>query len=203
MSNCIMSAPLRMLPVTVAFLIATNVSAQEPVTIPLSGSLDFLEVKDCKLYTSHRFDDGNAVEWKGEGMHTGLQAFNFVLHNSKEIPKKFDTPENPTFYFVIKDTAGDTIGEATNDITSVFRKLHYVSRLSISMNATRPVTRGGQYKVCGGISPFEYQNSVPETVITDPTANKEVKYYNVFGQPVTNTYKGVVITSDGKKLLLR
>lgn len=53
------------------------------------------------------------------------------------------------------------------------------------------------------ILPFEYQNSVPETVITDPTANKEVKYYNVFGQPVTNTYKGVVITSDGKKLLLR
>lgn len=135
-----------MLPVTVAFLIATNVSAQEPVTVPLSVSLDFLDVKDCKLYTSHRFDEENAVEWKGEGMHTGLQAFNFVLHNSKEIPKKFDTPENPTFYLVIKDMAGDTIGEVTNDITSVFRRIHYVSRFSMLMNATRPVTRGANTK---------------------------------------------------------
>ena len=40
-----------------------------------------------------------------------------------------------------------------------------------------------------------------EPIGADPTVTPT--YYNVFGQPVDGFYKGIVVTSDGRKLLLR
>lgn len=40
-----------------------------------------------------------------------------------------------------------------------------------------------------------------ESIASDSTAAP--RYYNVFGQSVDDSYKGVVVTSDGRKLLLR
>lgn len=49
--------------------------------------------------------------------------------------------------------------------------------------------------------PFKYDNSGIEDITIDSPSNVDIKFYNVFGVEVDNSYRGLVITSDGRKIL--
>lgn len=49
--------------------------------------------------------------------------------------------------------------------------------------------------------PFKNDSSGIESVSIDNNASPSYKYYNIFGVEVDNSYRGIVITSDGRKIL--
>lgn len=49
--------------------------------------------------------------------------------------------------------------------------------------------------------PFEIPDARADTILTDGTATPAVRYYNVYGVEVDESWRGVVITSDGRKIL--
>lgn len=136
--------------------------AQEQDVTPLPEDLDFLEVVNCKLYTSAIFEDGQPIFWSGEGLHSGMQVFSLTLRNGKEIPKDFTTPDNPAFYFSILDPEGKEVASSEKDISSDFRKLKFTSKFQANYNSSLNVTRGGEYKIKAGLSPslFSYEKKV-------------------------------------------
>ena len=138
------------------------ISAQEQGATPLPGDLDFLEVADCKLYTSITFEDGSPRSWSGDGMHAGVQVFSLTLRNGKDVPRDFTSPENPTFFFTILDPEGKEVGSTVKDISNDFRKLKYVSKFQANYSSSLVVNRGGQYKVKAGLTPelFSYENDM-------------------------------------------
>ena len=62
--------------------------------------------------------------------------------------------------------------------------------------------------VFNGLTQLEKTIEIP---LADPSGIEPVnaddksspKYYNVFGLPVDNSYRGIVITSDGRKMLMK
>lgn len=149
LSVCVLSSPVPL-------------SAQAQDVTPLPGDLDFLEVADCKLYTSTIFEDGSPSYWTGKDMHTGIQVFSLIFRNGKEIPRDFTSPEKPTFVFSILDPEGNEVGSTTKDISSDFRKLKYTTKFTANYSSSLCVNRGGQYKVAAGISPelFSYEKDM-------------------------------------------
>lgn len=51
------------------------------------------------------------------------------------------------------------------------------------------------------VIPFKYDSSGIESVFINNNASPNYKYYNIFGVEVDNSYRGIVITSDGRKIL--
>lgn len=66
--------------------------------------------------------------------------------------------------------------------------------VAISFNGTT------QYKDTVVI-PFKYDTSWIESVAIDNKANRQEKYYNIFGVEVDKSYRGFVITSSGQKII--
>lgn len=51
------------------------------------------------------------------------------------------------------------------------------------------------------VIPFEYDTSGVKDISADKGANSKVRYFNIFGVEVDENYRGIVITSDGRKLI--
>lgn len=163
LSVCVISSPVPL-------------SAQEQGVTPLPGDLDFMEVTDCKLYTSTIFEDGSPSSWTGKEMHAGVQVFSLILRNGKDIPRDFTSPEKPTFFFTILDPEGNEVGSTAKDISSDFRKLKYTNKFKANYSSSLCVNRGGQYKVAAGLSPelFAYEKDM----ILNEEAGTQVSNYH-------------------------
>lgn len=133
---------------------------------PLPGSLDFLEATDGKVYTGHILVDGTPQTWSGEGMHAGIQVFSFILQNYKDIPKDFEIPDSPASFCTISDLNGNVVASRENDMTGTFNRIKFTTSFRVSPNFSLAVTRGGKYKLTGGISPELYTYS-QEIVLND------------------------------------
>lgn len=51
------------------------------------------------------------------------------------------------------------------------------------------------------IIPFAYDSAGIEDISVDDIGNAKVKYYNIFGVEVDDSYRGIVISSDGHKII--
>lgn len=149
-----------------AFMAAPATVAQESSGTALPGSLDFLEVKDVKLYTGHILVDGQPQVWNGEGLHAGIQVFSFYFGVYKEKPADYEVPADPTAYCTISDLAGNVVATNKRDLTQIFRLIKLSSNYHTTQNFSMGVTRGGKYKLTGGISPELYTYS-QEIVLND------------------------------------
>lgn len=143
-------------------LCGSSLSAQESESTPLTGDLDFLSVKDVKIQTTAVYQDDALVHWNEEGLHVGVQAMTFTLFNNRDIPRDFEMPENPTYYFNIMDMTGKSIAGQEDDMTSLFKKIKYTKKFSSLLSSSVTVKRGGEYKVRGGISPdlFTFEKTI-------------------------------------------
>ena len=157
-----LKAILSVMLTSISVLSSQAVFAQEQDATPLPGDLDFLEVVNCKLYTSAILEDWNPVLWSGEDMHSGMQAFSLILRNGKDISRDFTAPENPTFFFTVLDPEGKEVASTMKDISNDFRKLKYVKNFQANYNSSVVVLHGGQYNVKAGLSPelFSYDKSI-------------------------------------------
>lgn len=140
----------------VALCSAPAAHAQEEAGTPLPGDLDFLEVRNAKVFTSFIMEDGTPKEWTGEGYHAGIQVFTFLCTNGKDIPKDFAVPANPTSYVTVRDLSGNVVAGDSKDETQTFRKLKYSKNFKYSPAISVGVFRGGEYKFTGGLSPELY-----------------------------------------------
>lgn len=161
-------------------LLSPSIQAQETTAVPLPGDLDFLEVSNCRLYTTVIFEDGSPVIWSGSEMHTGMQAFSLALSSCKDVPKNFTAPKEPKFFFTIEDPDGNVVASSEKDISSDFRKLAFVSHFKANYSASVVVNCGGQYKVKAGLSPelFSYDkdivlNEAAGVQVTDRTSRAD------------------------------
>lgn len=146
-----------------ALVPAPAVFAQAESGTALPGSLDFLEVSDVKAYTGHILVDGTPQTWTGEGLHAGIQVFGFVLHNGKEIPRDFEVPANPAAYCTISDMNGNVVGSTESDMTNTFNRIKFTKNFRVAPAFSLGVTRGGKYKLTGGLSPDLY--TYEETIV--------------------------------------
>lgn len=149
-----------------ALVTAPATFAQEESGTPLPGNLDFLEVISPKVYTSHILVDGAPQEWKGEGMHAGIQVFSFTLQNYKDIPGDFEVPANPASYCTISDLDGNVVASRESDMTQIFRMIKFSKKFQRASVFNLGVTRGGKYRLTGGLSPDLYTYS-QEIVLND------------------------------------
>lgn len=137
-------------------------SAQQDAGTSLPGSLDFLNVTNVRLFTSYVIEDGSPVAWDGDGFHAGIQAFSFILSNCKEIPGEFEMPVDPSSFLTITDLEGRIVASDQRDETPTFKKLKFTSSFKTSPSFSLGVTRGGEYRLRGGLDPdlYAYEQKV-------------------------------------------
>lgn len=147
---------------------SANIMAQETEYTPLSGTYDFLAIKDVKVYTSHVIKNGQVEVWNGEGLHAGFQALGMTLFNCKDIPQKLTIPDNPAFICEIRDMQGQVAGRNERDLTGTFKRLQFTSKFTSGLNASAAILRGGEYRLTAQITPGLYSFEKDLVLVDEP-----------------------------------
>lgn len=132
-------------------------TAQESIDeTPLSGSLDFLAVKDFSIKTDLAFQGDDLVEWTGEGYHAGILKCRFTLYNYKEILRNAQIPEVVESIFTIKNADGVVVGSSNTDLSSSLRLMKFSKKYNTICSGMFRIIRGGEYTLSAQITPGLY-----------------------------------------------
>lgn len=143
-------------------LISSAAFAEESDYTPLGGGYDYIAVKNIRMETLKVLEYGQIIDWQGEGMHAGLELFGLTIFNCKDIPEDIVIPENTFMVVELSDMNGNVVVREQSDLTSIFRKLEFVSSFSSSPSMGFTVLRGGEYKLKAEITPdlFSYETTL-------------------------------------------
>lgn len=132
--------------------------------------------------------------------------------------EKSSSTNKPTIY-VTTDLQGESKTTEFSDEAWADAPMHYTADVVIPLQSvTQEIVDNYEGKVPLTVSvafnndlqykailviPFEYKSSGIENVEADSSRSKNIRFYNLMGVEVDENYKGLVITSDGHKIIRR